>query len=88
MVEGNRGPCLPFQTGQRYEAGAQQSEHEQVGGNPVARHIGDRPAGLAGIIVVGAHGPGAAPVRTSNPLVANWMPPVMAAWPSCSAPVT
>ena len=71
VVEGNGGPGFSLQTGQRHQAGCEYGEHEQVGGDAIARHIGDRPAWLSGIVVVRAHGPDAAPVRTSMPLVAN-----------------
>ena len=42
LVEGQSGPCFQLESRQRHQARGEDPEHQQVGGDAVARHVGDR----------------------------------------------
>ncbi len=55
VIEGDGGPRLPLDTGERHQSGGENPEHQEVGGNAVARHVGDRAGTFAVELPVAAH---------------------------------
>ena len=60
LVEGHGGPCFQLELEERRDTRDENADHQQVGGDAVARHVGDRAARFAVVSWAGSHGPASA----------------------------